>query len=226
MIQCRGSTVAFDHNPGRGPLPKSRLGAELADVTDEDSAWRLHPNWNAGWRDFIFQRIRTMQVVPELKTVWSGFHGKTTSQPRDALGIFANMMRLSAGQISRMPVENQMRAILRTAIDRKGRLRAGIFFSPITRMPSTGSLYDFDRWIPRFPGEGGDLDDRGRFVRAAWTGFSLEINQCRNVVKEEEGVSGLRCRDRKLQSFMSSSISGFWKFSCVFTSNYLSFPTM
>jgi hypothetical protein len=41
-----------------------------------------------------------------LKDVWDSFHGKTISQPRDALGVFANIMRLSAAQINHSSYEN------------------------------------------------------------------------------------------------------------------------
>ena len=121
--------------------------------------------------------------------MWSSFHGRTTSQPRDALGVLANIMRLSAAQISSMHVEDQMRAILRAAIDQEGELPVGIFFCPAPRMPSSDRLDDFDRWIPRFPGEGGDLEDGPGFVKAIATGFLLPIDQYR---KGRRGCFGLK----------------------------------
>lgn len=175
LIQCRGSSVAFNHSLWRRPLPKSRVGSELCSVADEVLAWRGQQYFEAGWRILLY--VKNALVVPELKSVWSSFYGKTTSQPRYALGVLANIMRLSAAQISSMPVEDQMRAILRAAIDQEGELPVGIFFCPAPRMPSSDRLYDFDRWIPRFPREGGDLDDGPGFVTAIPTGFLLPIDQ-------------------------------------------------
>ena len=196
LIQCRGSTVAFDHSLLRPPLPKSGVGDELDTVADEVLAWRNQDYGEAGWRVLFY--VKNSLVVPKLKKVWSSFHGKTTSQPRDALSVFANIMRLSAAQISSMPVEDQMRAILRAAIDQEGKLPAGIFFCPALRMPSTGRLYDFDRWIPRFPGEGGDLDYGAGFAKPVPTGFYLPIDQ---YYKGRKGCFGLKVSRPELTTF-------------------------
>lgn len=175
LIQCRGSTVAFDHSLYRPPRPQSRVGKELDITADEMLAWRGQDYSEAGWRALLY--VNNPLVIPRLKYVWGSFHGKTTSQPRDALGIFANLMRLSAAQISAMPVEEQMRAILRAAINLEGKIPTGIFFSPSPRLPSSVRLYDFDRWIPRFPGEGGDLDYGAGSAKVTPTGFYLPIDR-------------------------------------------------
>lgn len=174
-IQCHGSIVAFDHCLFHPPATESEVGAELNTVADEVLASPNHDYWEVGLSILFY--LKTSMVIPELKKVWSSFHGKTTSQPRDALRVFASIMRLSVAQISSMPVEDQMRAILRAAIDQEGDLPVGIFFCPAPRMPSTGRLYDLDRWIPRFPGEGGDLDYQAGFAKAVATGFYLQIDQ-------------------------------------------------
>ena len=142
--------------------------------------------------------VKNPSVVPKLESVWASFYGKTTSQPRDALGVLANIMRLSAAQISSMPVEDQMRAILRAAIDQEGKLPVGIFLCPAPRMPSSDRLYDFDRWIPRFPGEGGDLEDAPGFVKTTTTGFLLPIDEYR---KGGRGCFGLEVPRPKSTTF-------------------------
>ena len=196
LIQCRGSAVAFDHALLRPSVPKSQIAKELNCVANEMLAWRNQNYVEAGWRILFY--VKNTLVIPKLKTVWSSFHGKTTSQPQDALGVLANIMRLSAAQISSMPVEDQMRAILRAAIDQEGRLPAGIFFCPTPRMPSTGRLYDSDRWIPRFPGEGGDLDYGAGFAKAIPTGFYLPIDQ---FSKGRRGCFGLKVPKPELTTF-------------------------
>ena len=197
LIQCRGSTVAFDHDYLPPLATKSRVGDELMTVADEVLARPNHDYWELGWRMLFY--VRNSEVIPKLKKVWSSFHGKTTSQPRDALRVFASIMRLSVAQISSMPVEDQMRAILRAAIDQEGTLPAGIFFSPAPRMPSTGRLYDFDRWIPRFPGEGGDLDYEAGFAIAVPPGFCLPIGQ---YSKGRRGCFGLKVKRPDSTTFL------------------------
>lgn len=91
-----------------------------------------------------------------------------------------------------------MRAVLRVAIDQEGKLPAGIFFCPISRMPSTGKLYDLDRWITLFPGEGGDLDDGAGFVEAISTGFHLKIHR---YCKRRRECFGLKVPRSELTTF-------------------------
>ena len=196
LIQCRDSTAVFDHSIFRPPLPRSDVGDELRIVADQVLAWRNHDYREAGGRILFY--VKNSSVILKLKEVWSSFHGKTASRPRDALAVFASIMRLSVAQISSMPFEDQMRAILRAAIDQEGKLPAGIFFCPAPRMSSTGRLYDFDRWIPRFPGEGGDLDYGAGFATAIPTGFYLPIGQ---YSEGRRGCFGLKVPRPELTTF-------------------------
>ena len=195
-IQCRGSTVAFDQSLLRSPIPKSRVGGELDTFANEVLAWRNQNYGEDGWRILFY--LKNSLVIPKLTNVWSSLHCKTTSQPRDALCVLANILRLSAAQISSKPVEDQMRAILRAVIDQEGRLPAEIFFCPAPRMPSTCRLYDFDRWIPLFPGDGGDLDYGAGFAKAIPTGFYLPIDQ---YFKGRRGCLGLKIPRPELNTF-------------------------
>ncbi|KAL8864670.1 MAG: hypothetical protein Q9198_009716 [Flavoplaca austrocitrina] len=208
LIQCRGSTVAFDHSLYRPARPQSSIGEELDYIADEMLALRGQDYSEAGWRVLFY--INNPLVIPKLKRVWASFHGKTTSQPRDALGVFANLMRLSAAQISAMPIEEQMRAILRAAINMEGKIPTGIFFSPSPRLPSSGRLYDFDRWIPRFPGEGGNLDYGAGFAKAIPTGFYLPIDQYH---KGGEGCFGIKVPSPNLTTFHVTFDSRFLEIS-------------
>lgn len=181
LVQCRGSTAAFDHSLFR-PLPRSDVRDELH---GQVLAWHNYDYRKAGWRAML--SLQALFVIPDLKKVWFSFHGKTASRLDDVLAVFASIMGLSVAQI--MPLENRMRAILHAAIAQEGRLPAGIFFSPALRMPSTGRLDDFDRWIPCFPGEGGDIDYGAGFAIATRTGFYLPIDQ---YSKGRRGCFGLK----------------------------------
>lgn len=159
-------------------------------------AMRNHDYSDSGWKVLFY--MKNSQVIPKLMDVWSSFHGKTTSQPCDALGVFANIMRMSSAQISSMSVEDQMQAILRAAIDQEGKLPAGIFFCPTPQMPFTGELYDCDRWIPRFPEEGGDLDYRAGFIKPCSAGFCLALDQ---YSEGRTGCFGLKVPRPELATF-------------------------
>ena len=106
LIKCHGSTAIFDYGLPWIPWPETRLANEFQSVANEVFAKSIHGFRNSPISTLLYSN--TSEIVPKLHTVWSSFYGKTTSQPGDALGCFANIMRLSAAQISSMPAGSQM----------------------------------------------------------------------------------------------------------------------
>ena len=75
---------------------------------------------------------------------WNELGQRSTSQPKDALGIFANMLNLSASEVMALPPEQRMKAIIRT----QETIPFHLIYSPVPKIQDP-----HNRWIPDFPGE-------------------------------------------------------------------------
>ena len=198
LFQCSGSFAAFDHNNvvHRG-RPLTSLAYELSEVADRSLGIPSQTHFGIS----RFYRLGTKSyTIPKLGTAWDSFQGKSTSRPLDALYVFASVMRLSAKQIRDLGPENQIRAILRAAIDQEGGLPIGFFFSQAPRiMNSTEDCRD--QWIPRFPGEGGLLDTGGKLAKSWPRGFILSML---SYHPDRGGCFGLKIKRPSTERFVVS----------------------
>ena len=188
LFQCLGSFAAFDNNYFNAKGRKwTELAAELVNVADRSLGAPSQTHF--GPSGFYPLGMKKSLTIPELGTVWDSFQGKSTSRPLDALYVLASVMRLSAKQIRDLSPENQIRAILRAAIDQEGGLPTGLFFSQAPR--KLNSSEDFrDHWIPRFPGEGGLLAG-GELAKSFPCGFIISML---TYSRDRGGCIGLKIR--------------------------------
>ena len=84
-------------------------------------------------------------------------------------------MRLSTTQIRQLSPENQIRAVLRGAIEVEKGLPVGMFFSSAPRISNEGGDPG-DCWIPRFPGDGAIWQNRQDRAKAINGGFLLSTH--------------------------------------------------
>ena len=74
---------------------------------------------------------------------WNELGKRSTSKPKDALGIYANMLNLSASEVIALPHEQRMKAIFRT----QETIPFHLIYNIVPKIQDPQN-----RWIPDFPG--------------------------------------------------------------------------